>query len=225
MHATLNRNHSKLLLATLAAGLGVHLHALAQAANDSGTLNINGQISNTTCVLDMGDGASTASGSKTLSLGTYTTAVAAAATGAGATFGTPATAIFSLKNSDGSNCTFNGASKWDIGILLQPSQFFSTGTNVLLLSNGTSAIASQNLGVLLRSSVGPSVTTGTTNLNLAQSVAGAGTLLSGSTTTTLGVTGSSNRIALTAQFARTSAVSAPTAGAFSATMPLTVVYQ
>jgi hypothetical protein len=225
MLSTFNRNKSKLLLATLATGLGVHLHSLAQAANDSGSLTINGQISNTTCVLDLGDGGSTAAGSRTLNLGTYTVSTAAAATGAGTTFGTPATAIFSLKNANGTECTFTNATRWDIGVNLAANQIFSTGSNVLLLSTGASANASQNLGVLLRSSVGANPTVGATNLNLAQSVAPFGTLLSGSTTTTLGVSGSGNRIALTAQFARTSATSAPTAGAFSATIPLNVWYQ
>ena len=138
MLSTFNRNKSKLVIASLAAGFGVHLHTLAQAANDSGTLNINGQISNTTCVLDLGDGGSTSSGSKTLNLGTYTVAVAGAATGAGATFGTPATAIFSLKNANGTDCTFTNATRWDIGVNLATTQVFNTGTNVLLLSTGAS---------------------------------------------------------------------------------------
>ena len=36
MLSTFNRNKSKLIIASLAAGFGVHLHTLAQAANDSG---------------------------------------------------------------------------------------------------------------------------------------------------------------------------------------------
>ena len=86
MLSTINRNKSKLAVAFLAAGFGVHLHSLAQAANDSGTLNINGQISSTTCVLNMGDTAATASGVKTLQLGS--TAAPAATGVAGATVDT-----------------------------------------------------------------------------------------------------------------------------------------
>jgi type 1 fimbria pilin len=59
MLSTFNRNKSKLAIATLAAGLGLHLASNAQAANDAGTLIINGQISSSTCVLGLGDGAST----------------------------------------------------------------------------------------------------------------------------------------------------------------------
>jgi type 1 fimbria pilin len=76
MRNSFNRNKTKLAIAALAAGLGLHLASNAQAANDSGTLIINGQIGASTCVLSMGDGASTASGSKTLSLGTFTTSAA-----------------------------------------------------------------------------------------------------------------------------------------------------
>ncbi len=60
MRNTFNRNKAKLTIAAMAAGMGLHLASHAQAANDSGTLIINGQISASTCVLGMGDGASTA---------------------------------------------------------------------------------------------------------------------------------------------------------------------
>ena len=64
MRNTFNRNKAKLTVAAMAAGLGLHLATHAQAANDSGTLIINGQISASTCVLSMGDGVSTANDEK-----------------------------------------------------------------------------------------------------------------------------------------------------------------
>ena len=56
MRNTFNRNKAKLTVAAMAAGLGLHLASHAQAANDAGTLIINGQISASTCVLSFGDG-------------------------------------------------------------------------------------------------------------------------------------------------------------------------
>ena len=162
MLSTFNRNKSKLIIASLAAGFGVHLHTLAQAANDSGTLNINGQISSTTCVLNMGDTAATASGVKTLQLGS--TAAPAAAGVAGATFGTAQSVVFTVTNANGTTCTFGGTpanTLWDIGLTPGTYQTVTAGGNVLLLSSGTSATgAAANVGVLLKGSFGTGVTTG-----------------------------------------------------------------
>jgi len=197
------------------------LQITAQAqALDSGTLVINGQISSTTCVLNMGDAGSTGSGSKTLNLGTFTTTVANAA-GAGGTIGSPQTALFSVKNPDGSNCTFSGATKWDIGVNIPSTQYTTVSGTTVLLSSGASNIAA-NVGVKISTSIGGSVTTGTTAVNFANGVAPYGTLLSGSTSSP-GVN-PTDTIALTAQMVRTSA-STVTAGAFSTTIPLNVWYK
>jgi type 1 fimbria pilin len=224
MLSTFNRNKSKLAVAFLAAGFGVHLHSLAQAANDSGTLNINGQISASTCVLSLGDGASTASGSKTLSLGTFTTT--AAGTTDGNLFGTPQTAVFSILSTSGSGavCTLGaGNTLWDIGINLVSSQVSSVagGTNSVLLSGGTSGVAT-GVGVLIKTSKGAAVTAGATNLNLLLGGFNGNTLLSGSTSFP-GVL-PSEKIALTAQFVKLGGTAAG-AGAFTATVPLTVWYK
>ena len=224
MLSTFNRNRSKLVIASLAAGFGVHLHTLAQAANDSGTLNINGQISGTTCVLNMGDTAATASGVKTLQLGSTT---APTTGGAGATFGTAQSVVFTVTNANGTTCNFGGTpanTLWDIGLTPGTYQTVTAGGNVLLLSSGTSATgAAANVGVLLKGSFGTGVTTGTNNLNLNLVNPPYGVMLSGSTSAP--AASAAHSIAVTAQFARTSAVSAPTAGAFSATLPLTVWYK
>jgi len=224
MLSTFNRNKAKLTVAAMAAGLGLHLASHAQAANDSGTLIINGQISASTCVLSLGDGASTASGSKTLSLGTFTTT--AAGTTDGNLFGTPQTAVFSILSTSGSGavCTLGaGNTLWDIGINLVSSQVSSVagGTNSVLLSGGTSGVAT-GVGVLIKTSTGAAVTAGTTNLDLLRGGFNGNTLLSGSTSFPAVLP--ANKIALTAQFVKLGTVAAG-AGAYSATVPLTVWYR
>jgi type 1 fimbria pilin len=202
--------------------LAMHTPSNAQAAKDQGTLNINGQISATTCTLDMGDTGATTAGSKTLNLGTYNLTVANAAA-AGATFGNAQTVIFKVTNADGSSCTFGGTdSKWDIGINLTSTQYTTVNGKTLLLSGGTTASVAQNVGVLIKTATGSAVTAGTADLDLSKGAIGYGTLLSGNTSAPAGA--SSDKIALTAQFAKTSATAA-TAGAFTATIPLNVWYK
>ena len=200
------------------------LQITAQAqALDSGTLVINGQISSTTCVLNMGDAGSTGSGSKTLNLGTFTTTLANQQTTQGGSIGNPQTALFSVKNPDGSNCTFSGASKWDIGVNIPSSQFTTVSGTTVLLSSGSASNIAANVGVRISTSTGASVTTGTTAVNFANGVAPYGTLLSGSTSSP--GANPTDTIALTAQMVRTSTSSSVTAGAFSTTIPLNVWYK
>ena len=228
MRNTFNRNKAKLTVAAMAAGLGLHLATHAQAANDSGTLIINGQISASTCVLSMGDGVSTANGSKTMNLGNFTTTNAG--TTDGATFSAAQSVVFGIQNTNGSGavCTLGaGNTFWDIGINLQSSQVSSittganAGTNNVLLSGGTSGVAG-GVGVLIRTSTGPAVTTGTTNLNLLRGGFNGNTLLSGSESFPAVLP--ANKIALTAQFVKLG-TGAATAGAYTATVPLTVWYR
>ena len=228
MRNTFNRNKAKLTVAAMAAGLGLHLATHAQAANDSGTLIINGQISASTCVLSMGDGVSTANGSKTMNLGNFTTTNAG--TTDGATFSAAQSVVFGIQNTNGSGavCTLGaGNTFWDIGINLQSSQVSSittganAGTNNVLLSGGTSGVAG-GVGVLIRTSTGPAVTTGTTNLNLLRGGFNGNTLLSGSESFPAVLP--ANKIALTAQFVKVGTAAA-TAGSYTATVPLTVWYR
>ena len=224
MLSTFNRNKTKLAIATLAAGLGLHLASNAQAANDSGTLIINGQISASTCVLSLGDGGSTASGTKTLNMGNKTTTDAG--TTDGVTFGTAQTAVFSILSTAGNNaqCVLGGTNTlWDIGINLSSSQVssISGGVNSVLLSGGTSGVAT-GVGVLIKTSKGAAVTAGATNLNLLLGGFNGNTLLSGSTSFP-GVL-PSEKIALTAQFVKLGGATAGV-GAFTATVPLTVWYK
>ena len=228
MRNTFNRNKAKLTVAAMAAGLGLHLATHAQAANDSGTLIINGQISASTCVLSMGDGVSTANGSKTMNLGNFTTTNAG--TTDGATFSAAQSVVFGIQNTNGTGavCTLGaGNTFWDIGINLQSSQVSSittganAGTNNVLLSGGTSGVAG-GVGVLIKTSTGAAVTAGTTNLNLLLGGYNGNTLLSGSTSFPAVLP--ANKIALTAQFVKVGTAAA-TAGSYTATVPLTVWYR
>jgi type 1 fimbria pilin len=99
----------------------------------------------------------------------------------------------------------------------------TAGANTLLLSGGTASNVAQNVGVLLKTSVGTAVTSGSTNLNLAAGSTGYGAVLLSGSTSSPGAN-AADKIALTAQFARTNAT-APTAGVFSATIPLNVFYK
>ena len=208
--------------------LAFHAQSNAQAAKDQGTLNINGQISASTCTLDMGDTSSTGAGSKTLNLGTYplTTANKNPALAAGATFGNAQTVIFKVTNPDGAACSLGtGNTKWDIGISVPSTQYTTVNGQTLLLSGGTNDSVAKNVGVLIKTSVGTEtapVSAGATALDLSKGAVGYGTLLSGNTSAP-NVEAKGN-IALTAQFAKTSATAA-TPGAFSASIPLNVWYK
>jgi type 1 fimbria pilin len=213
----------------MAAGLGLHLASHAQAANDSGTLIINGQISNTTCVLSLGDPGSTNGGSKTLNLGNATSTVANTA-GEGVTFGTAQTVVFSIQNPSNSSqtCSFgSNNTAWDIGINLTSSQVSSVaagtnaGVNNALLSSGTSGLAT-GVGVLIKTSFGQNASVGATTLNLLRGGFNGNTLLSGSTS--FPQLAASDKLALTAHFVKLGSASAG-AGAFTATVPLTVWYK
>jgi type 1 fimbria pilin len=226
MLSTFKRNKTKLAIAAMAAGLGLHLASHAQAANDSGTLIINGQISASTCVLGLGDGASTSAGSKTLNLGTWTTTQAG--TTDGNNISPTQTVVFGVQNANGTPCTLGANNTfWDIGINLNSSQVSSiagganAGTNHVLLSGGTSGVAT-GVGVMIKTSTGPTVTEGTTNLDLLRGGYNGNTLLSGSTSFP-GVL-PANRIALTARFVKLGTAAAG-AGVFTATVPLTVWYR
>jgi type 1 fimbria pilin len=150
----------------------------------------------------------------------------AAGTTDGTLFGTPQTAVFSILSTSGSGavCTLGaGNTLWDIGINLVSSQVSSVagGTNSVLLSGGTSGVAT-GVGVLIKTSTGAAVTAGTTNLDLLRGGFNGNTLLSGSTSFPAVLP--ANKIALTAQFVKLGTVAAG-AGAYSATVPLTVWYR
>ena len=197
---------------------------------DNGNLWIRASVSPTTCFLNISSGSSSASGNnqKVLNLGKYSSSQVPATEGTA--FGTPITAIFQLQNAQGSagpGCSsLPGASYWDIGIDIDPKTLYTTSTgDTLLLSVSPlgSDVVAQSIGVLLKTSFGPSVTEGTSKLNLKQSSLNFGTLLSQSTTTPN--VPSSSKIAVTATFVRVSTDIPVTNGLYSRSIPLNVFYK
>ena len=92
MSFSFHSNKVALAVATLATGLGLQFAAVAQTA---GTLDITGQVTATTCSLNMTAGGNTVNnGSRTVSLGTVASTVAAANT----LIGTKTIVKFDLKD-------------------------------------------------------------------------------------------------------------------------------
>ena len=194
----------------------------AQSANDYGELLIEGQISTTTCVLNLGDPQSTGANKKTMNLGTYTATVASAVT-AGGNIGPAQTTILSVKNADGSQCTAGaGNSLWDVGININATNYETVGSTTVLKSTAPSGTAATGVGVKLSTSTGASVTLGENAVNFASGNATYGTLLSGNASSAPAVA-FANSIAVTAQMVR--ANGAVAAGVFTHSIPLNVWYK
>ena len=197
--------------------------------NDSGTFNVAGQIAAATCVLNMGDSASTLAGVKTLNLGTYAnngTNSAVITFTAGTLFGAEVSTVFSLTDAAGGTCTSLGTGKWDIGINPPAVQVVQAGTLSLLLPNNLGAPnVTDWTGVALKTSTGTAPTKGLTNVNLFSTTGGVyGVLLGGNAANgpTLNAT---DKIALTVQFAKRTGANTPSAGVYVATLPLNVWYK
>ena len=211
-------NKSAVLVSTFLALAAHQINGQAQAA-DSGTINISGQISASTCLLNMSDTSGTVNGgTKTVNLGTMSSSSVGTGT-AGSTFGTAQTVTFSVKAADGTtNCTLgSGNSAWDIALALGNSQIATIGSATVLKNSLTTNAT--DAAVILKG--GFNTTTPGTTLALKGDLGIGGTLMSGLATPT--ATAGQN-IVMSAQFVRSSA-SAPTSGAYSATIPLLVVYK
>jgi hypothetical protein len=195
--------------------------------NDRGTFNVAGQIAAATCVLNMGDSASTLAGVKTLNLGTTANQTGAVVSpNAGTLFGTDVSTVFSLTDAAGGTCTSLGSGKWDIGINPPAAQVVQAGSLSLLLPNNLGAPnVTDWTGVALKTSTGTAVTKGLTNVNLFSTSGGAYGVLLGGNAATGPTLNASEKIALTVQFARRTAVNTPLAGVYVATVPLNVWYK
>jgi hypothetical protein len=215
--------------------VGACLHAPLQAqtrVNDSGTFNVAGQIAAATCVLNMGDSASTLAGVKTLNLGRYAnngSSSGVLSTAAGTPIGNGGVStVFSLTDAAGGTCTSLGSGKWDIGINPPAAQVVQAGDKSLLLTNNLGgANVTAWIGAWLRTSTGTAPTTGSTTVNLFSTSGGAyGVLLGGNAAAATGPTlNATDKIALTVQFARQTDVNTPTTGVYVATVPLNVWYK
>jgi type 1 fimbria pilin len=213
------KSTKKVIQITAAALLaGMQWGAQAQSA-DSGTINFSGQISASTCALNMNDSAgSELGGTKIVNLGTLSAASVGAGT-VGSTFGTPQTVTFSVRSVDGTtDCTLaSGNTAWDIALALGVEDIVTIGGTTYLRNSLTSGAT--NAAVVLRGGVG---TVGSSPLVLRGGQGVNGTLMSGGTQPT--ATASQN-IVLQAQFVRTQPSAAPTSGLYAATVPLLVVYR
>jgi hypothetical protein len=132
------------------AGMLVNVQAQAQAVNNRGQVNYISQISAATCVLDLGDTASTTAGSKTINFGSFTTANVSAVA-AGGTISVAAPFTISLKAPGGTGACALGSTKWDISVDVPPTQWsttFKPGFGVLT-NQAAAAIAATNVAVLL----------------------------------------------------------------------------
>ena len=205
------QNSIKHKLALVSACLFTAMSGQAQAAD--GTVVISGQVSANTCKLSISDtNGSTNNGTRSIQLGTV-----APPTGTitpNTLFGNQVVANFALTSAAGAGttCTFaNVNNTWNIVLDLQASQVGTANGSSFLTNSATSSPAS-NVGVALSQAGGTRIST---------LVTGAGYLGTKISTSNASNTGG---LQLIAQFVTTSA-SAPTAGLFSATVPLLVVYQ
>ena len=197
--------------------------AQAQTA-DSGSLLINGQITASTCVLNMtgSTGGTSNGGQKIVTLGSVSSATAGTGT-AGTTFGNAVTTTFTLGSASSSGpaapCAFGtGNSSWDISLVLTPDQLTSVNSKNVL-KNGAASNAT-NAVVILKGGVGSATTT----LNLIGDAGLGGNLMSGALSAGVITAGAASSIQLSAQFARAE-TGAPSAGVWSQTIPLLVVYR
>lgn len=183
----------------------------AQAQTADGTVVISGQVSANTCKVNIADTAgSTTNGVRSVELGTV-----APPTGtivAGTTFGTKQTITFSLTASSGTGvCTFAaGTTGWNMALDMQAGQV-GTAASKAFLTNQATTNAAANVGVSLFDNSG---------VQFASIATGAG--FQGTKLAAAGV-GSAATLTMGAQF-MTISTTLPTAGLFSATVPMLIVY-
>jgi hypothetical protein len=204
--------HKTALLA--ACGALLQLSAQAQSSNDSALVEITGQISPTTCILNMADtaGGTNTATNKTIDFGNTKTA----STGitAGSVFGTAKKVVFSLGSASNPAlpCTAGaGNTGWNVILGFAPGSVTTLGTKTFVknqTTGGTDAL------VALSDATGATPTP----LTLKETMGYAGT------TVTATNQGFAKTITLQAQLAYAAAAAA-TPGAFTATIPLLVLYK
>jgi hypothetical protein len=233
MKTIFKRTQTNLLIASMAAGLGVHLASQAQTAD--ATLSITGQITASTCSVNVTDvGTSTtlgAGGLKNLNLGTITPTNAGATGNAGTALGTAqkAVAVFSLGNqANNSACSFSGNSAWDMALLLRSEQITTIGGNTFLknslTTNATDAVV-QLTGGVANSVAAASASNATNVLTLKGDLGIGGTYASGATAVANFTAGSASAIVVGAQFMRATNNAAPSTGLFTQSIPMAIVYK
>jgi len=199
----------------VAAALALQLPAVAQTA---GTVNVGGQVTSATCVLAMGsyhlgDAPEVLGGSRTVSL-VYNTAPPVGAV-AGTIFGSIRGVTLALKDSNGQACPLPDGTVWNVLLNLSGSEINTTINglvNKLSLANGGTSAAVAVFGSPV------SLPGGWVRLNLSPSDG----LLGGTKVLSQSIPANSG-IGVAFHFVTTSA-STPNAGQYSASLPLTILY-
>ena len=229
MKTIFKRTSTHLLIATLAAGMGVHLSSQAQSAPaDTASVVITGQITANTCAVNVSDVGSPSSGngSKSLFLGNIAGTAAGTGTTGPSLFGTAVTTMFTLGNATtpSTACTFSSGTNWDLALNLTTDKIStitsSLGTNTFLKNSISAANGGTDAVVILSGGVNATPASATPGNASNVLTLSSGGLMSGGTT---GVA-STGALVLKAQWARSS-TAAPTSGLYSQTIPLTVVYK
>jgi hypothetical protein len=209
-----------LAVAATAAIAGSFGTGHAQAVRDSGQLALGAQFASSTCVLDLGDTASTTAGSKTINFGTMTTA-SISGVAAGGFIKAAAPFTISLKGPGGTGtCNLGSATKWDISVDVPPNQVSTTFKPLVgvLTNQAPAAIAATNVALQLNlTPTGFPVRT--IDFSFKPSAYNT-TLLSGFTTPGMAPTGT-----FLMEFYLVKGTGAVTVGAFQASLPMLVFYK
>ena len=206
---------SKTALA-VACGSLLALSAQAQSKNDSAIVEITGQISPSTCILNIADVAGGATTSnKTLDFGNVKSDTSGITPGK--LFGTPKQVVFSLgSKADPKKCspgdgTNNG---WNVVLGFAPG-------SVTTINNATYVKNQTKDGTNAMVALSDATTATVTPLVLKETLGYAGTTVAAKNAN---FTGTNSSITLQAQLAY-SGNAAATAGAYTATIPLLVLYK
>ena len=217
-----NFKKSALAVSASAALLALSLTTTAQAANDVAQIIINGQISNSTCLLSLGDGGATGGNSKTINLGTYSVA-AAGSVPYGNLVGVQGRVDLSLKAADGvTPCNFiSPTAFWDVGINIPPANYETLTTGLPVLKNTATTDAATGIGVAIEAASGP-INSKMVWVNFGVGSPTYGTLLSDSANTSPALP-ASNWLVLYPKLVRTAGP--VSAGVYTHTIPLNVYYR
>ena len=212
----------------------------ALAQTDGGTLAPSGAITTTTCQLFIGDTAAStfSSTSRVMNLGNGTSNSGSIGTLLNGALGIPTSVSFVLANAGTSTpdlvngCTSVGSGSWNISLQLANTQLVTRDDGTVLLKNQiTPAQGGTNAAVALW---GASTTSSSTILATAGSLNNfvamtltSGQALAGNLVSPAGnaAVPKNGKIWLGALLVRTAGNTTPTNGAYSASIPLVVVYK
>ena len=199
------------------AGMLVGGQAFAQVKNEQGSIDITAKIITATCVLDLGGTASTTAtaAKKILDLGSLTVANVSSIT-SGYLVGKAASVVLSLKEANGSaGCGAIAGGKWDV-VMDLPTTAYSAANGTL--NNTTTGTAANSISAGIYTQVG----TAAVGYPFGYARSPLGVLVSGSTTGPN--LNPADIVTVSVQMFRVG-TGAVTAGAYTASIPLTVVYK